>query len=278
MKYFVISDIHSFYKPMKKALWQAGFRKTNKEHCLIVCGDVFDRGPDSRKVFAFLMSIPKSRRIMIRGNHEDLMVEAINRGYFLRHDASNGTMNTVASIMNMEDELYDPSTYGEKFHKLVDKMIKGFKETDVYTFIKDKSNWNDWYELDNKYIFVHAFIPLKLVSGDIYDNPQLEYVPDWRVSATESMREDARWGNPAKIFDKGLFDEEAKAGKTLVCGHYHTSYMYELLKGDFSKDDCPIFYTPHFIGIDACTAYTKRANVLVIDGDDLYDQNGNKLN
>lgn len=39
-KYFVISDPHSFYMEMKTALFKAGFRKSNKEHILIVCGDL----------------------------------------------------------------------------------------------------------------------------------------------------------------------------------------------------------------------------------------------
>lgn len=40
MKYFVISDIHSFATEMKWVLRQAGFNKKNKYHTLIVCGDI----------------------------------------------------------------------------------------------------------------------------------------------------------------------------------------------------------------------------------------------
>lgn len=43
MKFFAISDMHSFYDPMIDALDQAGFEKNNPEHTLIVCGDAFDR-------------------------------------------------------------------------------------------------------------------------------------------------------------------------------------------------------------------------------------------
>ena len=48
-KFFCISDIHSFYEPMIEALNNAGFNPENPEHILVVCGDVFDRGPNSAK-------------------------------------------------------------------------------------------------------------------------------------------------------------------------------------------------------------------------------------
>ena len=54
-KYFVISDIHGFYSSMKKSLFKAGFRKTNSNHVLIICGDLFDRGKESKKIFDFYL-------------------------------------------------------------------------------------------------------------------------------------------------------------------------------------------------------------------------------
>ena len=45
--YFVVSDVHSFWDPFEAALTASGFEKDNKNHKLIVCGDMFDRGPDS---------------------------------------------------------------------------------------------------------------------------------------------------------------------------------------------------------------------------------------
>ena len=56
MKLFVVSDIHSFYTPLIKALEAAGYDKNNNEHWLIVCGDCFDRGPESVEILHFLMT------------------------------------------------------------------------------------------------------------------------------------------------------------------------------------------------------------------------------
>lgn len=72
MKYFVVSDIHSFANELIGSLRYAGFQKRNKDHTLIVCGDVFDRGPDSVGVYNYIMSIPK---------REEFLLEEIMRIY-----------------------------------------------------------------------------------------------------------------------------------------------------------------------------------------------------
>ena len=58
MRYYCISDIHGQYDKMIEALKNAGFNKRNKDHTLIVCGDIFDHVPDTRSVYKFLTSIP----------------------------------------------------------------------------------------------------------------------------------------------------------------------------------------------------------------------------
>ena len=69
-KYFIVSDIHSFFLELRSSLFRAGFRKKNKDHILIVLGDIFDRGPDSKEVYDYIRSIPKERRIL-GNNHTD---------------------------------------------------------------------------------------------------------------------------------------------------------------------------------------------------------------
>ena len=43
MKYFIVSDIHGFARELKYSLNCAGFNKKDKNHTLVVIGDVFDR-------------------------------------------------------------------------------------------------------------------------------------------------------------------------------------------------------------------------------------------
>ena len=87
-KFFVTSDIHSFYTPLKKALDKVGFDPNNEEHWLIGCGDCFDRGHESEEVLHFLMSL--QRKILVKGNHDILLDECCMREFPCSYDSSNG--------------------------------------------------------------------------------------------------------------------------------------------------------------------------------------------
>ncbi len=66
-KYFITSDTHSFYNELIEELNNKGFDVNNKDHIIIMCGDLFDRGSESLKLYEFIKSLPKERRILIRG-------------------------------------------------------------------------------------------------------------------------------------------------------------------------------------------------------------------
>ena len=57
--------------------------------------------------------------------------------------------------------------------------------------------------------------------------------------------------------------------KTIVCGHWHTSYghsKYEHKGTEFGEDaDFSPYYGPGIIAIDACTAFSGKVNCLVIE-------------
>ena len=50
MRYYVISDVHSFYSETMQALSEKGFFEDKSPHKLNVCGDLFDRGSESVKM------------------------------------------------------------------------------------------------------------------------------------------------------------------------------------------------------------------------------------
>ena len=62
--------------------------------------------------------------------------------------------------------------------------------------------------------------------------------------------------------------------KTIVCGHWHTSYAnskYHNEGTEYGPDAVyDMFVDEGIIGLDACTAVSKQVNVLVID--DKYGQ------
>lgn len=79
MRYYVISDIHSFYTKLKKTLTEAGFFEDKDPHKLIVCGDLFDRGSEPKELQEFILDLmEKDQVILIRGNHEDIMLDLVS--------------------------------------------------------------------------------------------------------------------------------------------------------------------------------------------------------
>lgn len=286
MKYFVISDIHSFYDEMMCALKEHGYNKKNKNHTLIVCGDIFDRGKKPLQVYRFLKSIPKSRRILIRGNHEYLLRDLYMKKFPSEHDYSNGTYDTLAYLSGelsneefrirqvFDRALSDPKiedfsklwdNYREEDKKRRDRIFYNNKAEEIINWIFSK-DWVDYYEI-NEYIFVHAFIPVKLNDNmPMYYtcNRKFEYRADWR-DASNSDWKIATWGCPWKMYKDGL----NQTGKTIICGHWHTSdFWNELDEFDLPRNECPIYKSdknPGIIGIDGCVALTKNVNVYVID-------------
>ena len=245
-KLFVISDIHSFYDEMIESLNNSGFDKDNSNHWLICLGDYFDRGKKPIEVMRYLNSLP--RKILIRGNHEQLLEDACARGYFLSHDNSNGTLQTIY-YMNKGLGL----DQGEACIR-TELRTRFFREQMV-----------NYFETKN-YIFVHSWIPVTYL-----DNLPKHYIkdrkyifnPNWREASFTDW-EIARWGNPY-IFAE---NKEMLPDKTVVFGHWHCSTGWARKEGlsEFDKDaKFEPFYGDGYISIDACTAYTGKCNVIVIE-------------
>ena len=261
-KLFCVSDIHSYFTSFKEALDNAGFDPNNKDHWLISCGDLFDRGPDSVELFKFIMSI--KNKILVKGNHDLLLEECCNRGFPYVHDKYNGTVQTIkdfgASAMEYDFEKCCEATYNK---------LARYRELLV-----------NYFETQN-YIFVHSWIPTRK-EGKIHPANKWiplttdEYMEDWR-NANDVEWEDAMWGNPFKKWQEGL----NKTGKTIVFGHWHCSTGHSMLseiKISERETECAIsefeddaiwepFIHDNIIGIDRCTAYTGQCNVIVLEDD-----------
>ena len=249
MKLFVCSDLHSYFTPFKKALDEKGFEPDNKDHLLIVCGDVFDRGEESFEMLKYLRSL--TNVVLIKGNHEDLLEEVWYRGFYLGHDYSNGTVKTITDIFAKHSDLepYEPIEVSEKVLKpFFDKMI-------------------NYFETKN-YIFVHGWIPCEEQAG----NRKYIYRSNWRDS-TEVEWASARWLNG---IDCGYGDGLIEPGKTIVCGHWHCSYGHALRafresNGEYcgkafgSEAKWEPFEEDGIIAIDRCTAHTGEVNVIVLE-------------
>ena len=292
MKYFVTSDIHSFYDEFIQALDEAGYDKNNENHTLIVCGDIFDRGTKPLQVYEFLRSIPKERRILIRGNHEYLLKHLMDLQVVRNHDIHNRTNDTLAYLNNMEDytefranlaefKLEEQSSLESNIERMCEIRRKKTELQDDYfnrLFDNPKAEeilkwifsdeWVNYYELD-KFIFVHSFIPITESDEEPEDlsnrSAYFKYNPDWRTSSYSKEWYEATWGCPYELF-YDYFDEEKKKGKVLVCGHWHTFDFFQKLCG-VEEEIYDIYYDDNLIALDACTAYSHQCNVMVIDED-----------
>ena len=238
-KFFVTSDIHSFMNPLKRALDEKGFDPTNKDHWLVVCGDCYDRGDDSELVLNYLMSL--ERKILIRGNHDLLLRDLCERGFPHRHDFHNGTTITVYDLGD--------AGAGNDFEKCCEVTQNKLREYNNLLV--------NYFETQH-YIFVHSWIPIIFQNGGLY-----KYDKNWR-NATNDQWELAMWGNPFELADMEL----NQTGKTIVFGHFHTSYQWSAHYGYSEFDDDAKFepyYGHNYIGLDACVARTEKVNVIVIE-------------
>ena len=294
MKYFIVSDIHSFCSELKSALWKAGFNKRNKDHTLIVCGDVFDRGSETVELYKFLISIPKKRCILIKGNHELLYEELLEKSFPESHDFSNHTVDTFCQIAGYSPEILTPKYWRdlgdvpyERIQQAWQEIITEVKQSPITAWLQS-DRWKYWHEVGN-YIFVHSFIPLKNLDrmpAYYTYNRKFEYFKDWRKTANNFELEDATWGCPYQQYLDGHFKEEAANGKVLVCGHWAVTDFRQHINNKWSEDT-GIYKFENIIGLDCgvwqyrdTKAYYHPQNVLVIDDKDFnkcYDQYGIEL-
>ena len=224
-KYFVCSDVHGFFTPMVKALEEKGFDKENKDHILILVGDMLDRGHEAREMVDFCLELLEQHRLLfVKGNHETLFFDFISEldkdggtinsmgGYIPPHHISNRTCDTVTQLTGksyydfiMGDYDYDKdilqNEYVIKFKKLVDSSF-------------------DYFETP-RYIFTHGWIPNKNNKEVAYRSANIyhTYNPDWR-EATKEEWESARWDNGMDCWHDGVVE----TNKIIVCGHWHCSY------------------------------------------------------
>ena len=254
--YFVSSDTHGFFTEWQDALIAAGFDKDNENHHIILCGDVLDRGKEAMRFIDFISEMFEKGRIrIVKGNHESLFQTMVRKHFYGYHDVTNGTLDTLLQLQTDENE--DPSEYN--FYDLIRYYDKRWDDI--------MNRMENYIEIGD-YIFVHGWIPIS-PSDDFYTN---KFRPDWR-EANNIDWESARWYNGLELGLDGIIEE----GKTIVCGHWHTSYAHTRVKykgysdrfyreKEFADDaDFGIFYAPGMIGLDACTAHTKKVNVLKLE-------------
>jgi calcineurin-like phosphoesterase family protein len=134
MRTLAIGDIHGCSQALRALLNAV---KPTPDDLIITLGDYVDRGPDSYGVIDQLLALHRTGRLVaLRGNHEEMMLQARQSEDELSGWLSCGGKRTLAS--------YSPLGGGGKLVDVPD---------DHWHFIEKACL--DWHEIDT-HIFVHA--------------------------------------------------------------------------------------------------------------------------
>jgi UDP-2,3-diacylglucosamine pyrophosphatase LpxH len=252
-KYFITSDVHSFFDELTVALEENGFDIHNRDHILCICGDLFDRGNQTVELFEFIrMARAQNRLIYVRGNHEDLLFDCmhdIKCGKLPReHHFHNQTVKTICQFCGENEWIvYDP-TCRDKICETMQPILDWINENTV-----------DYAEIGD-YVLVHGWLPC------------YQCLDDFRNASKKDWME-ARWDNGMEMWSYPRCRVE---GKTVICGHFHCSWGWSHLRQerkefptknriDWEKSFEP-FVDDGIIALDSCCAYSGKLNCIVIEG------------
>lgn len=261
MKYYVVSDVHSYFSILMQTLKDKGFFD-EKEPCkLILCGDLLDRGDEARVLIEYMLHLmDEGKLIYVLGNHEELLVQCLHEiscggvhkiASGMSHHYSNGTWDTLLQISEMtEKEAYN----------YPDELVRRVMNSKLYK--KLLTCCVDYYETPN-YVFVHGWIPC-FMEGD-RANAKYRYNPDWRNADVRDWQR-ARWLNGMEVACKHRVIEP---GKTVVCGHWNTSYGHAHINHTSDEWGAGADFSPFkangILAIDASTANSSKMNCIVIE-------------
>lgn len=236
---FITSDVHSYYDILMEELNKAGYDYNNDSHIFVSLGDLLDRGDKPKECLEFVNSLPPEQKILIRGNHEDLMEDALRGVYFSAHDFHNGTAQTAAMLtgrlLNIDPDykiLFDMCEY-EPYTEYVNSCVD-------YGIVGDN-------------IFVHGWVPC------FDNNHKMCIAENWETGDWAT----ARWINGMSAWGDGA----RLKGKTIFCGHWHTSWGHTELHNETVERFDP-FIDEGIVALDACCAYSHKLNVYKLEVED----------
>ena len=196
---FVVSDVHGHYTLLKAALDKAGFDADDETHFLVCCGDYFDRGDENVEVLKYFEQL--KRKVLLRGNHEDLLLKLLRTGKVLPHNYINGTMKTLGNF------------FGKYAIDPIDDTIDFSGKTRIVDRICDFIDGTvDYFETEN-YVFVHGWLA---AGADTATK---------RKAASSEAWEKARWVK----WTVGYNGTRPLTDKTLICGHMPTFTLSSLI-------------------------------------------------
>lgn len=172
MNKYVIGDLHGCSKTFRKLVTEV--IQLQKEDELYCVGDYIDRGPDSKGVVDFILELREEGLTVhtLRGNHDQMMMDASRNAESLKDWLRNGGNHTLQSFnVKSYDELdskYKRFFYETQFYFETGKYILvhaglNFRNDDPFED-KHAMMWIRGFTVDEKKlagrIIVHGHTPL----------------------------------------------------------------------------------------------------------------------
>lgn len=145
-KLIAIGDIHGCVRSVE-AMWKK--LEPYQDYTHVFIGDYIDRGPKSKQVVDFLLSVKDDRQtVFLRGNHEQMLLDTFQTG------------NSKAWLMNGGRTTLDSYGNPSNLEDLPVEHLEFYKNTELY------------YETEN-YFFVHAGVPPVLTLEEAKNNHKI---------------------------------------------------------------------------------------------------------
>lgn len=197
MSTYVFSDVHGHRATLERVLERVSPGSEDTVFCL---GDMIDRGPDPVGVMRVTRTLPNV--CVLKGNHEDLMLDALDHESDVVSQANwaiNGGMATLSGLRGLEDD---------ETRELVD-WVRGLPLL-AHTEVAGR-----------RFILVHAGIRPggQLPADGTWNNDAVDGLLAAQTPEDLLWIRDEFWSVPT-----GLLDERGE-GPIVVAGHTPTPYL-----------------------------------------------------
>jgi serine/threonine protein phosphatase 1 len=167
-KQWVIPDIHGHSKTLR-ALVGEQIRPARYD-TIFFLGDYIDRGPDSKGVIDFIMSLKRDNFNIrtLRGNHEDYLVRTFD------NETVRKNLLGITYQNNLKKEWFK---YGGK------ETLKSFQVTDVHEIPKEYITWMrelEYYISLDSFLLVHAGFNFNM-EDPFSDKPSMMWIKDFKA-------------------------------------------------------------------------------------------------
>jgi serine/threonine protein phosphatase 1 len=198
-------DVHGCHRALLRLL---GLLAVTAADTLVFLGDVVDRGPSSRQVVECLLSLrERSKLVLIMGNHEEMMRDAISGRGLYNAWLDAGGRQTMESYGGSIDNI-PPA------HLRFLLSAQPFWETDTEIFVH--ANLEHGVSLANQ---TSEFLRWKHLSGS-----ERPYRPGKRVICGHTPQTD---GVPLVLDGWVCLDTFAHGGKWLTCLEVASDRVYQ---------------------------------------------------